>query len=101
MSQSIFQTALQLSTGVREDERNVIENQSEKRKETLLKKRLKGATKEYIDKLHHCDMFDSEAFLKNCAQIDSELRQIISISGRKEAMKDQIRVRVLGLGWDD
>ena len=46
-------------------------------------------------------MFNLEACLKNCAKIDNELRQTKSISGRKEAMEDQIITRVLGLGWDD
>ena len=71
------------------------------KKQTLLKKRLGGATKKYIYKLHHCNMFDSEACLKNCAQIDNKPRKITSISGRKEVMKDQIIIRVLGLGWDN
>ena len=46
-------------------------------------------------------MFDLAASFKTCAQIDNELRQITSISMRKEAMKDQIIIRALGLGWDD
>ena len=46
-------------------------------------------------------MFDLEACFLTCAQIDNELKQITNISGRKEAMKDQIIIRVLGLGWDD
>ena len=100
MYQSLVQTALQLSTGVCEAERNAIETKSEKKrgKQIILKKRLEGATKKYIDKLHHRDMFNSEACLKTCAKIDNELRNITSITGRKEAMKDQIRIRMLGLG---
>ena len=103
MSQYLLQNSLQLSTGVREDECNAIETQSEKKREkqTLLKNCLEGATKKYIDKIHHCDMFESVACLKTCAQIDNELRKITSISGRKEAMRDQIIIRLLGLGWDD
>ena len=45
-------------------------------------------------------MFDLPACLKSCAQINNELRQIKSTRGIKEGMKDQIRIRVLGLGWD-
>ena len=101
MYQSLFQTSLQLSTGVHEADRNAIETQSEKKekKQTLLKKRLEDATKKYIDKLHHRNMFDSEACLEFCAQIDNKIKQITSISGRKEVMKDQIIIRVLGLAW--
>ena len=67
MSQYLLQTSLQLQTGVSKAERNAIETQSEKKREkqqTFLKKRLGGATKKYIDKLHHCDMFESAACLK-------------------------------------
>ena len=46
-------------------------------------------------------MFDLAACLKICAQINNKLKQITSIIGREEAMKHQIRIQVLGLGWDD
>ena len=46
-------------------------------------------------------MFDLAYCLKTCEQIDNNLSQITSISGRKEAMQDQIRIQVLGLGWYD
>ena len=69
-----------------------------KKEKRLLKKRLEGAIKKYTEKIYHRDMFDSAACFKTCAQIDNELRQITNISGRKEAIKDQIRIRVLGLG---
>ena len=70
-------------------------------KQTLFKKRLKSATNKYIDKLHHRDMFDLADYLKTCGQSDNEIRQITIISGRKEVMKDQIMIRVLGLSLDD
>ena len=68
---------------------------------TIPKTRLEGATKKYIDKIHHRDMFDLADCLKTCVKINNEIRQITSIRGIKEAMKDQIRIRMLGLGWDD
>ena len=92
MSQSLFQKDLQLSTGFHEAERNAIETQSEKKRKTLLKKRLKGAIKKYTKNLYHHDMFDSAVCFKTCAQIDNKLREITNISGRKEAMKNQIRI---------
>ena len=72
-----------------------------RKKQILLKKRLESAIKKYIDKLHHRGMFESAACLTTCAQIDNKLSQITSISRKKEAMKDQIIIRVLGLSWDD
>ena len=85
-----MQNSLQPSTGVREAERNNIETQSERKRE-----------KQTLDKLHHREMFESEACLKTCSKTDNELRQITSIIWRKAVMKEQIKVRVLGLGWDD
>ena len=55
----------------------------EEKKLTLRKKCPKGATKKYIDKIHHHDMFELEACLKNCAQIDNELRHTTITSSRK------------------
>ena len=65
MSQSLLHTTLQLSTEVREAERNIIETQSEKKREKkqiLPKKCLECATNKYIEKLHHRDMFDLAYF---------------------------------------
>ena len=67
----------------------------------MIKKRLDGATKSYIDKLHYREMHDSAACWKTCRQVDAELKKLKSESARREALKDQIRMRVLGLGWDD
>ena len=77
------------------------ESKKREKKQTLLKKCLKGAAKKYIDKVHHRDIFDSAACLIFFTQIDNKLRQITSISGRKEELKDKIRTIVLGLGWDN
>ena len=104
MAQSLLQTALELSSEVRQSERDALEKQQETKrlkKETLLKNRLEAATKDYVDKLHYRAMFDSAACWKTCKQVDAELRNIKSVSGKKEALKDQIRMRVLGLGWED
>ena len=67
MSQYLFQTALQLSTGDHEAKRNAIETQSEKKKENTIIKRLEGANNKYIDQLHHCDMFNLAGCLESCA----------------------------------
>ena len=64
--QSLLKTALQLSTGIREAERNSIETQSEKKREktnTSLKAS-RMCHKKYTDKLHNCDMFDLASCLK-------------------------------------
>ena len=104
MAQSLLQTALELSSEVRQLERDALKKQQETKrlkKETLLKNRLEAATKDYVDKLHYRGIFDSAACWKTCKQVDAEPRKIKSVSGKKEALKDQIRMRVLGLGWED
>jgi hypothetical protein len=104
MTQSAMKTAVELSLEVRAEEKAAIERQKEKKrqkKETLIKKRLDGATKSYIDKLHYREMHGSPACWKNCRQVDAELKKLESEYAKKEALKDQIRIRVLGLGWDD
>ena len=46
-------------------------------------------------------MFDWTARLKTFPQIDNDLRQTTSISGREKALKNKNRILVLGLGWED
>lgn len=104
MAQSLLETALELSSEVRQSERDALDKQQETKrlkKEVLLNNRLEAATKDYVDKLHYRSMFDSAACWKNCKQVDVELKKIKTVSGKKEALKDQIRIRVLGLGWED
>ena len=104
MTRSAMKTAVELSSEVRAEEKAAIGRQKEKKrqkKETLIKKRLDVATKSYIDKLHYREMHDSPACWKDCRQVDAELKKLKSESAKKEALKDQIRIRVLGLGWDD
>ena len=62
MSQSLLQIALDLSSQVRADERDALEKQQEKKrvkKETMLKRRLDAATREYVDKLYYREMYNS------------------------------------------
>jgi hypothetical protein len=71
------------------------------KKETLLKNKLDGATKAYVNKLHYHKMYDSAACWRTCNRVDHELKAITSQNAKWEALKDQIRMRVLGLGWED
>ena len=75
MAQSLLQTTLELSSEVRQSERDAVEKQQEMKrlkKETLLKNRLEAATKDYVDKLHYRGMFDSAACSITCKQVDAE-----------------------------
>ena len=46
-------------------------------------------------------MFTSEACWMTATIVNSELKKIKSRSAKLSALKEQIRIRVLGLGWDD
>lgn len=104
MNQSLLQTALELSSEVQQTERNALEKQQERKQEkkaSLFKGRLKSATRVYVDKLYYRDMLDSDACWKTCAKVDMELKKIKSDTRKREALKDQIKMRSLGLGWND
>ena len=73
MSQSLLQIALDLLSQVRADERDALEKQREKKrvkKETMLKRRLDAATREYVDKLYYREMYNSAACWRTCAQVN-------------------------------
>ena len=104
MSQSLLQTAIELSTEVCIQERSAIKRQREKKREKedmLRSKRLLNATKTYIDKLYYRDKYDSPACWKTPRIIDTELKKLKSDTARREELKEQIRIRWLGLGWID
>ena len=101
MYQSLLQNALQPSTGFHEAESNAIETQSEKkRKKHFLKSVSKMPPRNTPKKIIIATCLNWQLVSKTCAQIDNKLRQITSISMRIEAMKEKIRIRVLGLGWE-
>ena len=56
----------------------------------MFKTRLEAATRAYVYKLYYRGMFNSDACWKTCAQVDRELKKIKSVSGKHEALKDQI-----------
>ena len=95
---------MELSSQVRADERDALEKQQEKKRvknEAMLKRRLHAATHKYVDKLYYREMYDSAACWRTCAQVNQEMKALGSVSVRLKALKDQIRMRVLGLGWDN
>jgi len=104
MNQSLLQTVLELSSKVQQTERNALEKQQERKQEkkaSLFKGRLKSATRVYVDKLYYRDMLESDACWKTYAKVDMELKKIKSDTRKREALKDQIKMRSLGLGWND
>ena len=104
MQQSLIQTAVELSAEVRKSEQDALTRQREKRREkeaTLRDNKLKNVQKSYINKLFYRDMYDSARRWKNKNQVDTELGKIGSETAKKDALKEQIRIYVKGLGWEE
>ena len=59
------------------------------------------ATQLLIDCLYYHDMYFSPRRLKDAAAVDELLGKLTSKTAKLHEMKEQIRIRVLGLGWDD
>ena len=67
----------------------------------LREQNLAGPTQAYIDKLYYRDMVDSPACWKTAKIVDREIKELKSKSAKLNAIKEQIRIRELGLGWED
>ena len=51
--------------------------------------------------MYHQDKYYSPACLETPRSIDTEVKKLKSDTARREELKEQIRIRWLGLGWDD
>ena len=56
-------------------------------------------SEKYIDALYCNDIFYSAAYCNTAAAIDWELKNINSESSKLLALKENIRMRVISLGW--
>lgn len=81
---------------------NIQKQQRAKRKKKELLKQLgmKKAQEAYIDAIYYHRMYDSEACWKgNPKVVTANLRKLKSESTKYEALKENIRIRVKGFGW--
>ena len=62
---------------------------------------MKKASESFIDALYYHEMFGSASCWMNIPSVDCELRKLKSKSAKITALKENIRIRVLGLGWED
>jgi len=46
-------------------------------------------------------MYHSSACWRTAASAQTHFKKLTSVTAKREAVKDQIRIRVLGFGWDD
>ena len=67
----------------------------------LRKTKLLGAQEKYADALTYTKMFHSPAGWQTKTKALSEFEKLTSKSSKLAALKDQIRTRVLGFGWED
>ena len=104
MLETAIQFALNKVKEVKKGQRESLKRQGDVKaaKLALLKEKgLKAATKEYIDKLYYYDMYNSLRCWRTADEVDAGLAQLSSDRKRLDEIKEQIRMRVLGLGWDD
>ena len=62
---------------------------------------MKKASELYIDALYYHEMYGSASCWMTVSSVDRELRKLKSKSSKVTALKENICIRVLGLGWDD
>ena len=96
--------ALSKTKQVRKKEQVALRNQQEKRAQRLELMKKAGyekATQLLIDCLYYHDMYYSERRLRSAAAVDEMLGQLKSKTAKLDEIKEQIRIRVLGLGWED
>ena len=60
---------------------------------------LQMATEKYIDALYYYDKYGSPACWMNVKDINREMKKLKSVSAKLSALKENIRIRVLGFGW--
>lgn len=101
---TVIEFALSKTKQVRKKEQVALRNQQEKRAQRLELMKKAGyekATQLLIDCLYYHDMYYSERRLRSAAAVDEMLGQLKSKTAKLDEIKEQIRIRVLGLGWED
>ena len=104
MHTSLLITAMEDAPSVRVNDREALAKQraAKRRKEELAREHaLECASEKYIDAIYYNEMRRSAACWRTCAAVDRELRKLKSKSAQLHALKENIRMRVIGLGWDD
>ena len=59
------------------------------------------ATESFIDAIYYHEMYNSEACWRVNRDVDRGLKKLKSNTAKINALKENIRMRVLGLGWID
>ena len=59
------------------------------------------ASEAYIDSLYYFEMYSSLSCWKTKSEVNYELKRLKSNTSKLNALKENIRIRVFGLGWED
>ena len=101
---SLLSYALYASPAVRIEEKVLLDNQREEKnvKQQLLRqKKMLACQKEYGEKLTFIEMANSPAFWNSKAVANREYNKLESHTAKLNAVKNQIRIHVIGFGWKD
>jgi len=102
--ESMIELALKRTTQVWKKEQDALTKQQQERAAKLERMKAAGyekATQHLIDCLYYHDMYFSPRRLQNAAAVDELLGKLTSKAAKLNEIKEQIRIRVLGLGWED
>ena len=75
--------------------------EKQRKMEIMKEKGLKKSSERFIDALYYFEMFGSAACWMSSRAVDIELRKLTSKSAKLSCLKENIRIRTLGLGWVD
>ena len=106
MHNSLLKFALNIAPEVRKAEGVALDRQraaKRKKQDLLNKKKLVACQQEYANALTYIEMYHSNTGVcwKSPSQARREFIKLTSESARRDAVKEQIRLRVIGFGWKD
>lgn len=104
MRESLLEFALKKSPEVRKAEKVALEKQREakkKRVDAMRERKLEAASEEYVKALTYVEMYHSPACWRTEEDVHENFDKLGSEAAKKKAVKEQIRIRVLGFGWKD
>ena len=81
----------------------LLKQRAEKRmkQEILRKQGMNKSSEAFIDSLYYFEMYSSLSCWKTTSEVNRELKRLKSNTSKLNALKENIRIRVLGLGWTD
>jgi len=104
MRESLVQYAVSIPPEVCKEARDALDMQAkskQQKKEALRKKKLVAAQVQYANALTYIDMYHSPACWRDIGEARKKYGKLRSETAKREACKEQIRIRVLGFGWSD